>query len=260
MQPRNPELDTYRKLVHQLVENINPLIATGYDSPLPTGVWTLWRPVPGLFQQIDQALNTCGEYIFAIAIDAHRSEQGKTAAIDQSVAATNHTITTARTSILTATGEILDQMRTAAYPARPGPADATQEAVLASLKTDLRMLWERYEDGDLVDAMADSLSRAIGDHDDLAVWLLASSRWPEDYLTSRGEDANCVAWGDEVAGILNRTSPAAIAATRRIYLALSDGRNGLPLANVLLNWVTSITSEIAQWRPSSIHPVPPTRL
>lgn len=259
MQPRNAELDTYRKLVNQLVENINPLITSGYDSPLPTGVWTLWQPVPGLFEQIDQALNTCGEYIFAIAIDANRSDQGKTEAISQTVAATNATIDAARTSILAATSDILDQMRTAAYPARPGPSDATQEATLSGLKTDLRMLWERYEGGTLVDAMADSLSRAIGDQDDLAVWLLASSRWPEDYLTSRGEDANCVAWGDEVAGILNRTSPAAIAATRRIYLALADGRNGLPLATVLLNWVTSITNEIAAWRPSSIHPVPPTR-
>lgn len=72
---------------------------------------------------------------------------------------------------------------------RPKPADATQEAALAGLKTDVRMVLDGAPDNDVITRLLGLVEKFLADDDQLAVWLLTTTDWPELYLASRAIDA-----------------------------------------------------------------------
>lgn len=267
MQPHNPMLDMYRNLSGDVVELGRGLLSKSFlvsenekDSPALSRAKSEWQQVPRLLEQIDRAIVDLGETIFAVSTDSRLNDDAKRDDIGSAASATQTLISANVEDIQGRVTRILDGLRAAAYPARPLPADATQEARLAGIKGDLRMVWDAVtDDGDFVPAMGASLRRSLGDGDELTTWLLASSRWPEDYLRSRGAELRIPMWEGEVAIILDSLSPADLSDARRIYRSLADGRDGLPLLNVLFARLAGIINDLARWRPSSYEPTPWSR-
>jgi hypothetical protein len=74
-------------------------------------------------------------------------------------------------------------------PPRPLPADATQEAALTNLRSDLRLVLDHLPGDAVPEAMIDELKRRVADDDALGVWFLAGdSTWAATYLRARGVD------------------------------------------------------------------------
>lgn len=266
MQPRNPMLDTYRKLSGAVVElgqahlpKTNPF-ANEEDPSYLRKAKAEWQPIPGKLAQIDDTLTHLGELIFQISTNDRLTEDARSNDIAAAAQASRAIIDAATTDVKARTTAILEALRAAAYPARPEPADATQEARLAGIKGDLRMVWDAIgDDHNIVTTMTNSLRRAIGDDDALTTWLLTSTHWPDDYLQARGAEIRLPQWNAEVASTLDSVTPASLGDARRIYRQLSDGRDGLPLLNILFNQLTGIVNDLSTWRPSPFSPVPWTR-
>lgn len=81
---------------------------------------------------------------------------------------------------------LASRLRGSLLPARPQPENELQEVRLQSLKADLRMVLDTVAPSGLDDAMVEELRLAVDRGDDLAVWLLVASEWPERYHRSRG--------------------------------------------------------------------------
>jgi hypothetical protein len=130
-----------------------------------------------------------------------------------------------------------DRLAAAALPPRPTPIDSAQEARLASLKSDLRMLFDPRSPEVLPTVMLDQLSRLVESGDALGLWLLAGdSGWPQLYLRSRASedsiDGLLVVYERGVAdqlrsGIDDGESDADFA---RRMLEVIDGKRGLKAA------------------------------
>lgn len=268
MQPHNPMLDTYRKLAGDVVALTSPLLTKSYlvsenekDSPALSRAKSEWSPIPRLLKDIDESLVDLGERVFRIALDDRLTEDARAQDISTTAGVIGASIAAKSDDVTQRATKILETLREAAYPARPEPADVTQEARIAGLKADLRMVWDSAADGDeIVKAMAGSLRRSIGDGDALSTWLIASTHWPEDYLQARNTPHHAEVWALRVAEILDTMSPANLSEARRTYRTLADGRNGLPLLNVLFAQLARIVEDIARWRPTSQGTTPWTRV
>lgn len=267
MQPHNPMLDTYRNLVGEVLDRGRGLLTSSVlrsenekDSAALRRAKTEWQPIPRLLQQIDDAVVTLGENVFTISLDDRLTPEAKGNDIEAAAHATKALVSTNADDIRGRVTRILDVLRADAYPARPLPADAIQEAQLAGIKGDLRMVWDSVtDDSDFIGAMSSSLRRAIGDGDALSTWLLASTHWPEDYLKSRGAEVRVASWQHEVATVLDGLSPTDLGAARRTYRLLADGRDGLPLLATMFNELGQIIDDLTNWRPSSWEPTPWSR-
>ncbi|MCW2545830.1 MAG: hypothetical protein JWN96_290 [Mycobacterium sp.] len=245
MQSRNPMLDTYRKLTAQVIANVDPVLPKppAYylrdEKPpkdsIPPKVELAWRPLPEALAQIDAQVSALGEAVFKIATDKNLNEFGKCSQISKQIDLARTTVDALSTQVLDSADRIMNYLRTAAFPARPGTADATQEAALAGIKSDLRMVLDPVtSDDDLIVRLTDQLGRALADNNALTTWLLASSHWPEDYLISRRADLKVTHWQSIVAETLDTTTPADIAKVRRAYQVVSDPQTGLPVLSTLL--------------------------
>lgn len=115
-------------------------------------------------------------------------------------------------------GRLADRLRRETLPARPQPEDAAQEAALANLKTDLRMVLDATPASGLVHELLELLAQYQAANNQLAVWLLAVSDWPALYLRSRGRDT--VEWTARLPHVL--AGLAGDAADKRLALALLD--------------------------------------
>lgn len=275
MQPANPLLDAYRNLTGTVIANVDPILGATRspylvnqsqpNTGLPSSVTNFWGPVPSSITAIDETLRNLGETIFQIITDQRFTSDAKNQMLREAATAARSTITATTTDILDRVNQILDRGREAAYPSRPTPVDALQEATIAGIKGDLRMLWDSAAadiigpDG-LVNLMIDSLSRAIGDRDGLTIWLLASSRWPEDYIRSRRIPDAIPSYQSLVDSTLDGLAPDDdLALTRRSYSIIADARSGLPALQIAFAQLTPIIDDTASWRPTSWSPFPPTR-
>lgn len=267
MQPHNPILETYRTLSGNVRELGQGLLTKPFllseaqaESAALTRAKNEWLPVPRLLGVIDETISNLGEFVFAAITDGRLTPDAKAQDIASAANASRAAIDEATTEVQRRVGVILDALRSEAYPARPAPSDATQEARLAGIKGDLRMVWDGLEaGGDLVDAIEGSLRRSIGDNDTLTTWLIASTHWPADYLQSRGASEYAQLLDSRVAVVLDGLAPADLAGARRLYLALADGRKGLPVLSLLFGQLSHVVDDLAQWRPSSYDPTPWSR-
>lgn len=256
LQPHNPVLDAYRDLSGNVVELAAPLLAKSFlvseneqDPPYLRTAKNEWQPIPRLLQQIETALTGLGEAIVQISFDGRLSPEAKRDDLAAATAAARLQINGATAEITTRADRIVEVLRTAAFPARPGVADAAQEARISGLKADLRMVWDPVgADQELVQAITESLQRSIGDDDELQSWLIASTRWPEDYLRSRGAEHYIELLQQDIATTLDSHSPANLTQARRLYRTLSDGRYGLPVLASLFGHLDGIVDDLAAWR------------
>lgn len=254
MQPHNPLLDTYRTLSGNVVELGRGLFPefTFTNDGTPDYIRRAkneWQFIPRQLNVIDDALTELGETVVQISFDGRLSAQAKVDDLASATASIKAKIDAATSDVSTRAARVLDIMKTAAYPARPGTPDAAQEARIAGIKADLRMVWDVLEsDEEFVPAITESLRRSIGDGDDLQSWLIASTRWPEDYLRARGAEYRIRQLQSDLASTLDAHTPANLAEARRIYAVLADGRHGLPLLTVLFDHLDGIVDDLAAWR------------
>ncbi|GAA4853328.1 hypothetical protein GCM10023221_36600 [Luteimicrobium xylanilyticum] len=196
-----------------------------------------WAPVPGLISQMETALSSAATDILAVATNRDLTPEAKSRQVGQLVDTARSNINGLADSAVSAGARVLDVLRAAAYPPRPQPEDAIQEARLAGIKADLRMVLDPVSANgdDLARRLGDLLGRAVADGDDLTTWVLASSHWPDDYLASRGADMAMSTWPSLVSSQLDGiTSDTGLRDVRRAYARVSQPQRGIPALEVTL--------------------------
>lgn len=158
----------------------NPAIAAVARKALKT-ITTNWETV-------DDAIDNAAGEVALVMNDPQFTPQTQISKRDALVASARAQAMTGLATIDTALANLVDTLRKAALPARPTPADAVQEAVIAGLKTDLRMLLDGTATMAVPQEILDLVARYSAAGDALAVWVLVVSGWPELYMRSRGID------------------------------------------------------------------------
>jgi hypothetical protein len=257
----HPMGSTFRDLSSKLADHVGSAVANAVgadDTPTSRTVQSLWRGVPTALGNIDAALSQLGQHIHRTATDADLTNDAKTRVIGDAVTATKGLIEQGASDIAARTADILKRARDAVYPSRPRPFDAAQEAALAGAKADVRMMLDAAPDAASVVAQVGTLlRRALDTGDGLTAWLLASTPWPADYLSTRQMADHSGALADTVDDAVNVATPGRETAVS-LYQSLTDGQRGLPLANLLASTVAgSLFNDVAKWRPATWSPQPP---
>ncbi|MGH9127279.1 MAG: hypothetical protein ACRDZ8_21535 [Acidimicrobiales bacterium] len=107
-------------------------------------------------------------------------------------------------------------------PQRPQPVTTVQEAQLAGLKGDLKMVLDAVAASDVPTVIGDELRSRTACGDDLAVWLLGGSDWPTLYARSRGIHPALI---DQQIGAA--TAVTAGVPEARDFLRIAQGPQGL---------------------------------
>lgn len=147
-----------------------------------------------------------------------KDEQKKQAR--QVLASRRAAATDALDSMQKATTAILTMVRAAALPVRPQPADAAQEAALARREGQLKMLLDARPAELVLERLEKVLEDAVAGENELELWHLTSSGWPEDYLESRQLARQL--WSVCVARFLDGHSTGEVTQARRLLAAFED--------------------------------------
>jgi len=125
------------------------------------------------------------------------------------------------------------------------------------------MLCDSADEDTTVTRMRGALATALTNGDQLASWLLATSDWPNMYLTSRDFGTQADLWDTWAGAELDACPnlPSQMAENRSVYRQLSHGRDGLPALDVILgNALPSLVNDLASWQPTPYAPVPATAM
>ncbi len=223
-------------------QGVRATVASNAEMVLPatTAVTALrkargqWDAALALLITIDDEIDAVQKKIREIAADPELSVQARqqriTAAATAARAQMNDLSRRADAQLKT----VLDGLRIASYPARPHPDDPAEETRVAGIKTDLRMVLDAEATDDLLGRLEALLVRAMGDGDRLLLWLLASTNWVVDYLTSRHTRHDATAWPYKVVENLRSFDDGATD-TRTAYLVLSNPKRGIPALLTVIN-------------------------
>jgi hypothetical protein len=125
-------------------------------------------------------------------------------------------------SMVTATDSIMATVRGAALVPRPGPVDAAQESALARRETQLQMLLDSFPAGDVMARLELALAEAVSAQDELAVWHLTASGWPELYAETRQIAGFAGRWSMSVSRLLDVGGGDEVRAARELLAALDS--------------------------------------
>ncbi len=120
--------------------------------------------------------------------------------------------------------------RSSAFGGAPAQTDANrhrEEAAIAGLKGDLRMVLDATPTAAVPDELLAQLKRYQSAGNELGIWLLGASDFPELYLRSRGLDDDMgfkLRLPDVLAGIVGDSSTRRLASD---LLAIIDGPTGM---------------------------------
>jgi hypothetical protein len=260
--PASPLLTAFRNVtagVRATVENNLPRHAflPGVPSALMQQTQDRWRTVEDSLDRLESALSALGADVVATYSDGDLTPEARTRRVAAVVQRRQAGYEQARTRALTATRAMLSSLRREALPARPTPADAAQEARLAGIKADVQMLTAHVEEPEeLVAALSRVLTRAMGEDDELTVWLLAGSSWPEDFIAGRPwgpsqRQQAALLWAQESARALGQVGSSRQAEVRALYLALSAPKKGLPqLVTLLDGFAARVFEDLATTIPT----------
>jgi hypothetical protein len=128
-----------------------------------------------------------------------------------------------------AAGAALDEVtrlvRAAGLPPRPAPADAAQEAALANVRADMRMILDAVPAGQLAERIVELTGEAAANRDALTTWLLAGSPWAGRYLASRGQDGMTEWLASNIGRALAPTGSRQVQQAVRALPLLEDGQH-----------------------------------
>lgn len=253
--------DTYRQLKDEAVSYVDAAIpappfafSNETDPAYLPGIRTTWGAAQAALANIDQLL---GDMANELAIEAASNGDYTPAAQQTRRAAiiSNYTakLTEQRTAATASLNRIITAITTAALPQRPQPEDVLQEAKLAGLKDDVRMLLGNCDTGETGDKLASYLSSALDNGDALAAWLIAGSGWVAMYLQGRfdGHDLT-IAQGDVDVRIANaldqRSGTDEMAVARTLYRKLTDGQRGcVCLLTITSGFLTNLITNLTEW-------------
>lgn len=258
MQPHLSLLNTYREISVRVADHVGSVLEETVliddERPVPIKVAsTAWRTVRRRLGDIDSAIDDFGNAAVTTWTNGSLSEQGQHEQAKAFGLQLDSRLDTATGEVVARVDKILSGLRTAAYPPRPkGGPEA--EVALAGIKTDLRMVLENIPaEIALVNRIAALLTRAVADGDDLATWLLASSRWPEDYLESRAAGDLTEALTAEIDRVLDATSAGDLRELRNAYRVVTTPRKGLTALQTLMTGVVpQVSRQLQTWRPSGL--------
>jgi hypothetical protein len=249
-------------LAARVTETFNRVLEPYDDLPFSDpskrilrGVRNLWSAVPDSLDTIADTLEDLGEGIVEAYTNRSLSAAGQAEAVDKLVTKVRRKIEAASGDVQTRVRQILNDLRNATFPDRPDGDQAGQEAALAGIKSDLKMVCDPTTLEDVPDRLATRLRRALTENDALTAWLLASTRWPHDYIESRSgpgghqQTATQGLYDAKVAEIMTSEGDPGLIAARRAYRALADAKSGVPLLELLLRQqLPQVLDELAGWR------------
>lgn len=127
-----------------------------------------------------------------------------------------------------------------------GPGDAAlQEAQLANIRSDVRMVLDAMPAAQVRNELVKELERRVAVGDTLGVWLLAGdSGWTESYLRSRGLDEHVFEWQVKAAQVLAPDGDDDGKLARRI-LSVVDTPRGLAGAVAAMRHITAGLLDVA---------------
>lgn len=235
----NPSLDAFRQLTARVVITTNSVLALDagvYLDTRPEAIRTAaaqWKPIPDVLARIDATFKQLARDVLTVGEQSDHTGDRRGRDIKALGDAAEAVVAADAKTVETTSRKVLDSLRSAAYPARPA-TDAAQEIAVQGIKNDLTMVLAPIRGKALIERLEEHLVRSIADRDALKTWVLASTRWPEDYLVSRGEgDTLGALWNVTVTGILDDHAPDEIAEARRVYQTVSNPQSGLPVLPVL---------------------------
>lgn len=142
-----------------------------------------------LWNQAEEAVDDAATQAPLIRSNPDLSAEAKQRQISALVATQGGIARDAVTELRSTLDATADRLRSALLPARPEPADATQEAALGNVRTDLAMLLDRLPTHDLVGRIGELVKEAHASGDTLTRWFLTATPWAERYLEARGVNA-----------------------------------------------------------------------
>src|SRR5664279_2987334 len=167
MQPRNHLLETYRDLTARGRKSVVGRLEKGQSFLVgqerrPQVIGTAaraWRPADVALNRIDQAIVAMGEAVFDVWSNAELTVEAKRARAQVAYAEAKATTDSDVEIVRSAADSVTETLRTAAYPSRPEPRDAAQEAAIAGIKSDLMLVLGNVEaDVTLIRTMTSQLS------------------------------------------------------------------------------------------------------
>jgi hypothetical protein len=195
-------------------------VATGADLAVINRVADEWTEVRQVIGNGQQAI------LDAFAADVARVTP--TVQREQLQAAFQSTRTAVDRLVSSMTDEmdaLRSKLEASGVPRKPTTSDvAGQTAVLSDRKADIKMTMDATPTNQLADAMLEELRTAVAQHDELMVWLLGASDWPQRYLTTR-DSFEAMQYGTEVADAVALGDDEEGAYARRL-LGLIDSRDG----------------------------------
>lgn len=245
----HPLLAAYSQLWVRIQLNVNQALAVDTAKPgdgaigRAAHIWKQQVLREQELEKVEKLLVALAGRIDEVASNDRLSDVGRAEQVKAITDRTRRDIETAKNRVLAASEEILDTLRSAWVPKRPGVPDATQEAALMNIKADLRMSLDPIkEPGPLVTRMAELFERAVANRDELSVWLLAATDWPVDYLTARGMELASHEWTPRSEQILERLGSADRSDLNQAYRAVNSPQDGLPALPTVFNLVSDFVA------------------
>ncbi len=223
---------TYRTVIN-FCKSVTERAAFGADLETLGRIGDIFNDMQAVFDAVEMGQNELSTVQLANPdLNQDALKRKKQAIVNK--AATD--ATAARDRARATTDRLEAKFKAATMPKLPGSKDlAAQQAALAGLKADYKMLFDSVHVAALADAMLSELKNRVEVRDELAVYLLGSDRWPELYLRSRGQDMAAYDYSMSAAQMVSPLLAESVAVQARLLRQINmPGRDGIRavLANV----------------------------
>lgn len=249
---------TYRSVVN-FCKGVTERAATGADLETLGRIGEIFNDMQAVFTAVEEAQNQMTEVqlknpdLNADAIGRKKADIAGKAATDANAARDRAKATTDRLEA---------KLKAATMPKLPATKDlAAQQMQILNLKNDYKMLFDNIHEAALADAMLSELKNKVESSDELAIFLLGSSEWPQLYLRSRGQDISAFDYSTKAAQIIQPLISEDVAVQARILRQInaggSDGIRAV-LANIDSYLVQAIAelaamAGLAGWSTDPMH-------
>lgn len=262
-----PWTSAYNTLVDEALARAAGIFAA---HPTPTGVLAAWHPVAPALVRIRELTYLFSQRVATLVMDRDITNEARIRMIGEARTQVQSEVAPLAEQIRAAVRTVIEKYREASSPRRPAPQDAAQETRILGIKTDLQMVLAGAQSStELMKRMRDLLERALRDGDDLTAWVL-TSRWPEDYLVSRGLEEFASEWSGYSEDALTASAPESSRGDlRQAYTQLTKNTTGITglvdamntaLARVLTEAesATQANSTLAVGNPHALLSLAPT--
>ena len=171
------------------VPEVNEIHRAKSDSPTGVLAGQVIAEVAGTWKVVFDMMENAMGTISVSGLDTRLTAEARLSEMNSAAATLAGTVDQLLTDAETSVDRLAVELAQAATPARPPTTDPMlQEAVLASIKSDVVMVLDRYISDQVPTQAAELVATYAAAGNDLAVWLLVSSGWSDLYFKARGAD------------------------------------------------------------------------